>query len=63
MHLIARIVLRGIYFPQVTRFQWLRAFGQNWRLGWELATQVWAARGSLARSGEARNAPLPRVLG
>ncbi len=40
-HLLARIAFRGIYFPQVSRFQWLRAFGQNWRLGWELGMQLW----------------------
>ena len=31
-HLLARIVFRGIYFPQVGRLQRLRAIAQNWRL-------------------------------
>lgn len=35
-HLLARIAFRGIYFPQMSRFQWFRAFGQNWRLVWGL---------------------------
>jgi len=39
-HLLARIAFRGIYFPQVSRFQWFRAFGQNWRLGWELVMEL-----------------------
>ena len=40
-HLLARIAFRGIYFPQVSRFQWFKAIGQNWRLAWEL---VWKLR-------------------
>lgn len=40
MHVLARIAFRGIYFPQVSRFQWFKAFGQNWRLLWELAVQL-----------------------
>ncbi len=43
-HLLARIVFRGIYFPQVSRFQWLKAFGPNLRLGWGLATELWARK-------------------
>ena len=39
-HLLARIVFRGIYFPQVSRFQWFKAFGQNWRLAWDLAKEL-----------------------
>ena len=39
-HLLARIVFRGIYFPQVSRFQWFKAFGQNWRLAWNLAKEL-----------------------
>ena len=41
-HLLARIAFRGIYFPQVSRFQWFKVFSQNWRLGWSLALQLWA---------------------
>ena len=41
-HLLARIAFRGIYFPQVSRFQWFKVFSQNWRLGWSLAVQLWA---------------------
>ena len=40
-HLLARVAFRGIYFPQVSRFQWFRAFGQNWGLAWRLARQLW----------------------
>jgi len=40
MHLLARIAFRGIYFPQVSRFQWFKAIGQNWRLAWELAWKL-----------------------
>jgi radical SAM superfamily enzyme YgiQ (UPF0313 family) len=40
MHLLARIAFRGIYFPQVSRLQWFRAVGQNWRLGWELIVKL-----------------------
>jgi len=40
MHVLARIAFRGIYFPQVSRFQWFKAFGQNWRLLWELAMEL-----------------------
>ena len=32
MHLIARIAFRGIYFPQMSRFQRFRLLSQNWRL-------------------------------
>ena len=41
-HLLARIAFRGIYFPQVSRFQWFKVFGQNWRLAWSLVLQLWA---------------------
>ena len=41
MHLLARIAFRGIYFPQVSRLQWFRAIGQNFRLGLDLAGQLW----------------------
>jgi hypothetical protein len=44
MHLLARIAFRGIYFPQVSRLQWFRAIGQNWRLGLDLARQLWRSR-------------------
>ena len=40
MHLLARIAFRGIYFPQVSRFQWFKAIGQNWRLAWSLAWKL-----------------------
>jgi radical SAM superfamily enzyme YgiQ (UPF0313 family) len=40
-HLLARIAFRGIYFPQVSRFQWFKVFGQNWRLAWSLVLQLW----------------------
>jgi radical SAM superfamily enzyme YgiQ (UPF0313 family) len=40
MHLLARIAFRGIYFPQVSRLQWFRAIGQNWRLAWDLIRQL-----------------------
>ncbi|MEZ5366920.1 MAG: hypothetical protein R2748_32430 [Bryobacterales bacterium] len=40
MHLLARIAFRGIYFPQVSRFQWLKAIGQNWSLAWSLIRQL-----------------------
>ena len=40
MHLFARIAFRGIYFPQVSRFQWFKAIGQNWRLAWDLAWKL-----------------------
>lgn len=46
VHLMARIAFRGIYFPQVSRFQWFRAAGQNWRLMWEIARQLWKGGGS-----------------
>jgi hypothetical protein len=48
-HLLARIAFRGIYFPQVNRFQMLRAFGQNWRLGWDLLKQLSSGRKSAPR--------------
>ena len=41
-HLLARIAFRGIYFPQVSRFQWFKVFGQNWRLAWSLVIQLCA---------------------
>lgn len=62
MHLLVRIIFRGIYFPQVSRLQWFRAFGQNWRLGWELAAQIWAAKGSMAGHGTRKSEPVPRLL-
>ena len=43
-HLLARIAFRGIYFPQVSRFQWCKAIAQNWRLMWELALQALSKR-------------------
>ncbi len=39
-HLMARIAFRGIYFPQVSRFQWFKAIGQNWRLAWDLVREL-----------------------
>ena len=50
MHLLARIAFRGIYFPQVSRLQWLRAVGQNWRLAWDLIRQVRKATGASTSS-------------
>ena len=44
MHLLARIAFRGIYFPQVSRFQWFRAIGQNWRLAWDLFRELFKAK-------------------
>ena len=56
-HLLARIAFRGIYFPQVSRFQWFKAFGQNWRLAWSLAMQLWDQK----RPRQARVAPAKPV--
>ena len=39
-HLLARIAFRGIYFPQVSRFQWFKAFGQNAGVAWALAKEL-----------------------
>ena len=47
MHLLARIAFRGIYFPQVSRFQWFRC---DWA---ELALGLGSSVGSL------RKAPKP----
>jgi radical SAM superfamily enzyme YgiQ (UPF0313 family) len=40
IHLLARIAFRGIYFPQVSKLQWLRATAPNWRLILELASRA-----------------------
>jgi len=47
-HLLARIAFRGIYFPQMSRFQWFRVFSQNRRLAWDLFKQGWAGSGRRA---------------
>ena len=43
-HLLARIAFRGIYFPQMSRFQWFGVFSQNWRLAWGLTRQLFAKK-------------------
>ena len=40
MHLMARIAFRGIYFPQVSKLQWFRAFSQNWQLICNLTVEL-----------------------
>ncbi len=52
-HLMARIAFRGIYFPQMSRFQWFRVFGQNWRLVWGLTRGLFTQK----RSNRAEVAP------
>jgi radical SAM superfamily enzyme YgiQ (UPF0313 family) len=52
-HLIARLCFRGIYFPQMNVWSWLRVVGQNRRVIGRLAAESWRAwRG--ARRGARR---------
>ena len=59
MHLLARIAFRGIYFPQVSRFQWFRAVGQNWRLAWKLAMELRAPKAAVSHQTKSRNGDAP----
>jgi radical SAM superfamily enzyme YgiQ (UPF0313 family) len=43
IHLVARIAFRGIYFPQVSKLQWIRATWPNWRLILRLASRAIAS--------------------
>ncbi len=54
MHLIARLFFRGIYFPQLTKWDWLRLVAQNLRQILKLAREAFvlyrASRRSVAGS-------------
>jgi len=39
MHLIVRLIFRGIYFPQMTRTAWLRVIVDNRRMIYKLAKE------------------------
>ena len=49
--LIARLCFRGIYFPQMGRFAWVKVFAQNRRTIFELVKEGFSAwRGVRLRS-------------
>ena len=44
IHLISRLFFRGIYFPQMTKREWLRVVADNRRMIFALTKEAFAAR-------------------
>ncbi len=51
MHLIARLFFRGIYFPQLTKFDWTKLVAQNRRPVWKLAREAFGMYRASRRNG------------
>ncbi|HSO74385.1 MAG TPA: hypothetical protein VLU47_06075, partial [Blastocatellia bacterium] len=44
IHLISRLFFRGIYFPQMTRREWMRVIADNRQMIFKLTREAFAAR-------------------
>ena len=60
IHLVARIAFRGIYFPQVSKLQWLRATWPNWSLILQLASRAMSSSPKSAAPKPVREIPRER---
>jgi len=43
-HLVSRLIFRGIYFTQMSRWAWIKVVGCNWRTIFKLTRESFAER-------------------
>jgi hypothetical protein len=59
---IARLCFRGIYFPQMGRFAWVKVISQNRRIIFKLAKEAFGARRSAGLKNAGNRDPSAEVL-